>query len=125
MSRRLSATLDGKPVYLYEFVQGRYEDRRQLLYAHVEELSRVEIIARFHTALAALPAEIEDYDYMEQEPDLVERALELAGFVSVCDAIPLGLVLREVGTPCLYRDSLERSLDRFSREAPAYPRGAL
>lgn len=117
MSLRLSATLDGKPVYLYEFVQGSYEDRRQLLYAHVEELSRVEIVARFHAALATLPAEIEDYNYMGQEPDLVERALELAGFVAVYDAIPLGLALRGVGTPSLDRASLERSLDRFSREA--------
>jgi hypothetical protein len=118
MSRRLSATLDGKPVYLYEFVQGSYEDRRQLLYAHVEELPSVEITARFRAALATLPTEIEDYDYMGQEPDLVERALELAGFVPLHDAIPLGLALRGVGTPSLDREALERSLDRWEGAGP-------
>lgn len=115
--RRLSATLDGKPVYLYEFIQGSYEDRRQLLYAHVEELSRAEILARVRAALKTLPEEIEDYDYMAEphEPDLFERALTIAGFVCVGDEIPLALRARSVGVPSRYREFLERSLDEFER----------
>ena len=118
MSRRLSATLDGKTVYLYEFVQGRYEDRWQLLYAHVEELSRTEIIERFRAALKLLPDEIEHYDYMRspREPDLFERALEIAGFVPVDDEVPLALALRSVGTPSRDRDRLERALNQFEEE---------
>lgn len=116
--RRLQATLDGKPVYLYEFVQGSYEDRRELLCAHVEELSRTEILARVRAALKTLPAEIENYDYTAepQEPDLFQQALTIAGFTFVDAEVPLALIVRSVGVPSLYRDSLEQSLDRFERD---------
>jgi hypothetical protein len=109
--KHLSATLDGKPVYLYEFIQGSYEDRRNFLCAHVEELSRAEILARVRAALKTLPEEIEDYNYTAREPDLFERALLLVGFTVV--EAPLALVARGVGIPATYRDSLEQSLDRF------------
>lgn len=115
---RLSVKLDGRPVYLYEFVQGSYDDRRELLYAHVEDLPRAEILTRVRAAVKTLPVELENYDYMSEpsEPDLFEQALTIAGFVYVGGEIPLALRVRSVGVPSLDRDCLEQSLDRFEEE---------
>jgi hypothetical protein len=109
---RLSILLDGKPVYLYSFFQGSYEDKRRFFCAHPEELSSIEIRERVRRATKLLPEEI-DYDYMAEPRmlDLFERALAAAGFVFVDDDILDGLWLR-ASSVFTEREYLERCLDR-------------
>lgn len=114
---RLSVTLDGKPVHLYEFVQGSYEDRRNFICAHAQDLPRAVILARVRAALRKLPEEIEQPDYSRPpEPDLFQQALTLAGFVFVDDEIPIGLLARSLGVPTTARRWLERSLDDWEQQ---------
>ena len=108
---RLSVTYDGKPVYLYELIQGAYEDRCNYVCVHPEELSRDEIRARLVRAARELPKEIKLNYSAEQprQPDLFERALVLAGFTVVDSEITL-FVARGAHPPVTERRWLERAL---------------
>jgi hypothetical protein len=114
---RLSILLDGKPVYLYSFVQGSYEDKRRFLCVHPESLSSAEIRERVRGATKRLPEEIE-YSYEDAPPmlDLFEQAVAAAGFVFVDDDILHGLWLR-ASSVFSERRYLEECLDREAEAA--------
>jgi hypothetical protein len=89
---RPAVTLDGKPVYLYRFVHGTYEDKRWFAAAHAEKLETPQIRVRLLEAAEEVPEELS----FDEEPDLFERALKRAGFVILEDDVfPLGLWLRD------------------------------
>lgn len=111
--KRLQVTFDGKPVYLYELIQGSYEDKCNYVCVHAEELSRAEVNARLVAAARELPEEIKLVYSTEQprQPDLFERALVLAGFTVVDSEITL-FVARGAHPPVTERRRLERALER-------------
>lgn len=110
MSSRLSVLFDGKLVYLYEFIEGSYEDKRQFLCVHPENLSRREIYERIRGVTAQLPEKI-DCDYSAPpEPDLFEQALVLVGFVVVNEDVPIGMLIKG-SDHFTERDYLEECLD--------------
>jgi hypothetical protein len=113
----LSIQLDGKPVYLYKFLQGAYEDKRQYVCAHSERLTQAGVIERLKTVAAQLPEEIEiDFMCPDRQPDLFERALELAGFTTIEDEFEGVLWLRRAHPEVTERATLERALkDREDR----------
>lgn len=106
----LTAQFDGAPVYLYVFHTGVYEERRRSLYGHRERIAENEIYERLKNALPSLPAEI-DYDYMASphDPDLFERALALAGFVPMDDAVP-EIRLPGIFSPVTDRAQIQRAI---------------
>lgn len=105
---RLAGLINGIQVYLYSFVQGVYEDRRHFLCAHVEQLSESEIFERLQRVSAQLPEKIEiDFTAPEPEPDLFERALKLAGFVIVDDALTATVRMPAAHPPVESRGRLE------------------
>lgn len=107
---RISVTLDGKPAHLYRFVQGAYEDKHVIMCAHIEEFSDEEALSRVRAKLPELPEKI-DFD---DETDLFERALDLAGFVPIDGRwIPVSSSF----PPACEREWLEKSLVRAESEA--------
>lgn len=107
---RLSVQLDGVPAYLYRFQQGGYEDKRIFTCAHVEDLSDEEALGRIRAKLSELPEEI-DFD---EETDLFERALDLAGFAVIEGRwIPVS----RASTPACEREYLEKALVQAETDA--------
>lgn len=108
---RLSVLLDGKPVYLYSFVQGSYEEKWRFICAHPWKLTTEDVRERIAAILPLLPEEIEiDFTSQAHQPDLFEQAVVLAGFVIIEDEILTGMWAPRLSGCVKHRDSIEDAL---------------
>ncbi len=106
---RLSAQLNGQPVFLYSFSRDRHDREQHFLCVHSEFLIPEQVRRRVLEAAQQLPAKV-DFDH--RMSDLFERAVDLAGFVLVDDEILVGLILPFMSTVIHERSVLERELAR-------------